>query len=531
MLPSRYRLARLLQLVPISLAGILLCPAFANGQGEPGPEQPRIREIRIDIATVYSEAQAEESSWARFSNRYHIKTRESVIRTELLFNEGDVLDEELLKATERALRRFRFLNKAEVLVVPVDDRTVDVEVRTKDAWSLVLGANIDGGGGLTTISVHLMELNLFGHGKKLFAEAIDESDVGTTWKFGYNDYQIFNSQWVGGARYKTGPLIESFSVNASLPLYSLDSEWSYGGSAYKADQIVRLFEEGEESSRFGKDRVLVSGFVKRSFGERHRKNILKLQLKYNEADYSTLGAATTTPPPPDQANVTPIVGISTGHTKWVKNTYIDKLGITEDDWLGLRYGGNVGYGIPVGDGSELWDTRIFVTKHTALAHEQLLLLDAAVSSEVVQNTIVYGSAKYYKTFSRHTLAMRFMTKLGYELDSSKQFQLGADSGLRGYAARQFTGEKMVLINLEDRQHWGSITWGPEIAVGTVLFVDAGNVWKDEEDISLADLNWSAGIGIRLGFTRLPHQPIFRLDYGWAIGNSSNEATIGIEQHF
>lgn len=351
----------------ILLAIVLFCPSFTYAQEKTGAEQRRIREIRVFIETIYTEEQAEKSSWADFANRFHTPTRESVIKTDLLFKEGDVLDEELLKQSERRLRRFQFLNKAEVKVVPVDNKTVDVEVYTKDAWSLVPGMNIKGGGDLYTISAHLMEVNLLGYGKKLYAEGIYESDVGTTWKFGYSDYQLFNSRWIGNAVYQTGPLIESAFLQARLPLYSIDSVWSYGGSVYSADQIIRHFENGDESSRFAKDQVRLEAYMTRSFGERYKKTNLKFSLKYLEADYSTLGAQTTVPPPPDQINITPTVRLSTENIKWDKFTYIDKMGPVEDNWLGIRYGGKVGYGFPLEGGFELWDVGANAHKNTTFA--------------------------------------------------------------------------------------------------------------------------------------------------------------------
>jgi hypothetical protein len=514
------------------LAGVLLCTAVANAQEEPAGEQRRIREIRLYIANIYTEEEANESSWARFTDRYHITTRESVIRNKLLFEEGDVLDEELLEATERSLRRNQYINVAEVLVVPVDDQSVDIEVHTKDVWSLMPGLDIDGGGGLARVTGSLTEVNLFGYGKKLFAEARWESDIGTTWKFDYSDYQMFNSRWVGGARYATGPLIEFYSIQARMPLYSPDSKWAYGGSAYNADKIERLFENGEESSRFAKDQSRVEGFLKRSFGERYHKIHVEIATYYKKADFSDLGSQTTEPPPPDQANVTPFVSIDTEDTDWGKFTYVDKMGTIEDSWLGRRYGGKLGYGIPVEDGFELWDTRVFLSSVTTYAHGQLLKLYASVRSEVVRNTIVSASARYYRKFSGHTVATNLATTLGYDLDSSVQFSLGADSGLRGYPARYFTGDKRLLMNLEDRQFWGNLSIGPKLSIGTVVFVDAGNVWKEEEEVHVDDMNWSTGFGLRLGFLNLPGHPILRLDFGWAIGGEDNFAvTIGQEQQF
>ncbi len=322
--------------------------------------------------------------------------------------------------------------------------------------------------------------------------------------------------------------MKALAANISLPLYSPDSKWSTGSTLYVAEQTIRLFEDGDEVSRFEKDQILASAFVKRSFGKRFHKRNVKLKLKYNEADYSPLGSATTTPPPRDQANITPIIGFSTEDIRWVKNTYIDKMGIVEDDWLGVRSGASGGYGIPVGDGFELWDVGGYVAPNFAFRWEQLLLMSAVATSEIVRNTIVVGKIRYYKKFEHHTVALHAKTKLGYELDSSRQFQLGADSGLRGYPARKFTGDKLLLFNLEDRQFWGTIPWGMKIAVGTVVFVDTGNAWTDNADF---DMKWSAGGGIRLGFSNLPKQPIFRMDFGSPIAADGFAITLGTEQQF
>ena len=535
MLRSEHKAVRLTLQVYILLTSVLLCPALANAQNEQVEsvdEQRRIREIRIDIAPIYTEEEAEGSSWKSFTNDYHIQTRESVIRTQLVFKEGEVLDMVLVESSARSLRRFKFLNKAEIVVVPVDDQTVDVEVRVKDAWSLEPGMNVKGGGDLYTISAHLIEFNLLGYGKKLFAEGIYESDVGTTAKFGYSDPQLFNSRWAGNAKYTKGPLVEAFHMGARLPLYSPDSKWSYGASAFKSDSVIRLFDEGEEVSRFAKSQSQLSSFMKRSFGPRYQKTNLTLSINYKEADYSTLGTETTTPPPQDQANVTPAIGLSTEDVKFVKNSYINKMGRTEDNWVGLRYGGKVGYGIPLEDGFELWNVATFISNNIAMAHKQMLYLSAAVNSEVVRNTVVGLNARYYKNFSEHTVSTRFKSTLGYELDTSRQFTLGADSGLRGYPARAFSGDKLVLINLEDRQYWGEVSMGPEFTLGTIVFVDGGNVWKRDEDIDIDNLNWSTGFGFRIGMSNLPGQPIVRVDLGWALNGEDNFAlTVGAEQHF
>ena len=518
----------------ILLAVLLLSAGLVFAQPAPDGETRRIREIRLFISDVYSEEEAQESSLAKYVNKYHITTRESVIRNQILFKEGDVLDKDLVEQSERKLRRFQFLNKAQIEVVPVDDQRVDIEIRTQDAWSLVPGLNFGGGGDLYTINVLMQELNLFGTGKKAFVEGIYESDLDDwTFRLGYRDPQVFNSRWVGSVTYTTGPLTESFFVAASRPLYSIDAKWSFGGHVYTADQIIRRFENGDESSRFEKDQITVHGFVKRSFGERFKKTNVKFSVGYLKKDFSPLGSATTEPIPEDQANVTPAIKISKTSTGSFKEvTYINKMGLTEDIWLGHSYGANVGYGIPVENGFELWDVGGFYSSSVSFKYKQQLKTVLNLSSEVVRNTIAIASLRYYKKFSWHTVATRFKLNYGWELDSTRQFTLGADSGLRGYPARQFTGERLMLFNLEDRQFWGDYSLGPKFALGTVVFVDAGNVWKETEDVDLNDLNWSAGAGLRLGWSNLPKQPILRIDFGWGLGGSDDFAvTVGMEQHF
>ena len=517
--------ARLAALIAVLLSFTLYAPSTTASNA------PTIREVRINIAPIYTEEQAESSSWRTFVNSYHVATRPVVIRRALLFSEGDTLDDDLLAASERGLRRLRFLNKVEIKVVPVDNLNVDVEINATDAWSIEPGVDLDGGGGLSTVKVHLIDHNLFGTGKKVYAELIDESDVGTSYQFGYGDYQLFGSRWFGDARIKTGPLVDSLFVQARRPLFSPDTKWAYGGYAYTADKIVRRFESGEESSRFGEDERAAGMFVTRALGERFKKLNIKLQVKYLKLDYSRLGEETVGDIPPDQENLTPSINVSKQNIRWVKSTYLDKQGLTEDKVVGLNYGGRVGYGIPLNDSIELWDVNAYINHSILTAKNQRVELDAAVNSEVVRNTFVILTGKFYQMTNRHTVALRFTTRLGYELDPSRQYTLGADSGLRGYPAREFTGDKMVLLNLEDRQHWGQFSFGPKFNFGTVVFIDAGNVWTEEESIDLGELNWSTGFGFRLGTTNLPGQPILRVDLGWAIGNDSFAVTVGTEQHF
>ena len=80
---------------------------------------PVIRSIEIERQDIFPAVAAQQSrSLYTWANYFHIKTREHIIRNELLFSEGDTLDQELLSESERKLRALAFLGEAEISIEP-----------------------------------------------------------------------------------------------------------------------------------------------------------------------------------------------------------------------------------------------------------------------------------------------------------------------------------------------------------------------------------------------------------------------------
>ena len=70
----------------------------------------------------------------------------------------------------------------------------------------------------------------------------------------------------------------------------------------------------------------------------------------------------------------------------------------------------------------------------------------------------------------------------------KLFDLGGISTLRGYDYKAFTGDRMLLGNIEYQIDWDRLDWVPYIPIlgefNLILFADAGLAWyKDEKDFS------------------------------------------------
>ena len=121
------------------------------------------------------------------------------------------------------------------------------------------------------------------------------------------------------------------------------------------------------------------------------------------------------------------------------------------------------------------------------------------------------SRKYFPAFSDHAVALRMKAGVSYprtDLPRSEQYNLGGSDTLRGYERSDFDfrdrdNNNLLLFNAEYRVPFNESFTG-------VIFTDAGNVWDERGKISISDLNYGYGLGVRM------NTPVgqLRLDYGW-----------------
>jgi len=53
-----------------------------------------------------------------------------------------------------------------------------------------------------------------------------------------------------------------------------------------------------------------------------------------------------------------------------------------------------------------------------------------------------------------------------------------------------------------------------VELGGVVFMDAGYVWKKDQNPEIDDVLMSVGVGLRFGFFAYPGAEVFRIDYGY-----------------
>ena len=127
-----------------------------------------IGEVRVRTADVFDLDDPKESgALYRWANALHIQTRASVIEDALLFKRGDRVSAAVIDETQRTLRERRYLYDVQIRAVAYQDGVVDIEVLTRDTWSLIPGASAGRAGGETTSGFRLREYNLMGTGTTL----------------------------------------------------------------------------------------------------------------------------------------------------------------------------------------------------------------------------------------------------------------------------------------------------------------------------------------------------------------------------
>lgn len=136
----------------IAFGPLAQSPATAqSGDQDPTPEDapsiPSAKELEaagaiigrviIEKQNVFNtSAPGENKSIFRLANRWHVVTRDHIIRQQLLFESGDRFSERLLEESERLLRLNSYLYDARITPVRYEDGIVDIRVWTRDLWTL-----------------------------------------------------------------------------------------------------------------------------------------------------------------------------------------------------------------------------------------------------------------------------------------------------------------------------------------------------------------------------------------------------------
>lgn len=514
------------------------CAAEASGELPDALLESRgavIGGIEVRVGDIFDPTlPGEDRLLFRWANRLHRTTRDRVILQQLVFAPGDPYSRRRLDESERLLRNRPYLYDAVIRPLAYHDgNRVDVEVVTRDVWTLNAGASYGRKGGESSLRFKLEDTNFLGTGKYVALEQVDTVDRSGVLA-SYLDPNLVGSRVRFGLGYADNSDGASWHLGIGQPFFALDSRWMAGLAALGDDRVDSRYLRGQVTDRF-----------------RHRESGFELSgglsrgLHLGRADRWTAGLtysshrfapdpedAAPSRLPEDRTLAYPWIGFEHVEDSYIEDTDLDKLGRTEDHFVGRSFRARLGLSSPLYGGDR--ERLVFDGGYRGgweLPGEQLVDLAARAAGrwggDGAENLVVGATAAYYwRDFGRNVFYAGVELGLASRLDLDQQLTLGGDSGLRGYPLRYQDGDRRVLLTLEQR----IVTdWSPFhlVKVGGAVFFDAGRAWFAGEPggpVPGGGVLTDVGLGLRLGHTRSGHGSMVHLDLAFPLnGDGSIES--------
>lgn len=499
--------------------------------------RPMVRHITIEVREIFDEPNL--GAFYRGVNKIKAQTREDVVRRELLIHEGEAFDEFLVQESERNLRSLPYLRDISITPIP-DGDVVDLVVSVQDTWTIFPQLGFSSGGGTNKRSIGLAEGNVLGFGKRAevqYAENEGRKVIAGTWedKRVLDTHQrLFASQTLQSDGYRT-------SLSYGRPFRSLVEPYSWGADAELFDVVGRLFEDGDERFIYRQRHIDIAGGYTLSGGNpevlshRYTAGYRFQRDVFRNADDSDFEDIDLDPEDVsrDPGNLAenrrfsgPFIAYQQIEPDFVSLNYVDRFERVEDFNLGNQFDANLGVAPKFLDSMEdaalinISDSDGYRISPTSFLRGELGFATRG-ESDGFDNSLIRAEAKYINVLGvlkpmgfyigKHTTIGSLSIDDGEKLDRDREFILGAENGLRGYADRTFNGKTRMVVNLEDRFHLIEDIYRL-VSLGGAVFADAGGVSnKGVGDLVNSELYYDVGMGLRFGLPRSANGTVLRLD--------------------
>jgi outer membrane protein assembly factor BamA len=513
----------------IILVPVLLAAPLGHADNIPDEETlvadaAEIGEIVIERENVFDPSNPKENNWLyRFANRVHIVTRDKVVRKQLLIASGDDYSKRLSDESERILRKNRYLYDVDIVPIRYENGVVDLEVKTRDLWSLMPELSWSRSGGENSTRFGLVESNLLGSGQRI-AFLGDKNVDRQSRIFQFSDRHLGHS-WVSASL-----LISDNSdghsnlLSAVRPFYELDARWAAGMRLSDNDRRGTLYELGNPAAEYQQERDYYSAFygwsrgLRKGRARRWTAGLVHDDNRFTAVPNGTLPSAI----PSDRILIYPFLDFELIENRFETAKNRNQISQTEDFMMGRHLTARLGWS-DTSYGADR-DALIYsgaVSQSFGTVSKNALQLSVSAEGRIesgkAMNSLAHLRARYYRRQSdKHLFFASIRATAGHALDLDNPVTLGGDTGLRGFPLRYQNGESKFVATVEQRYF---TDWYPFrlFRVGGAAFADVGRVWGDsptgEERLGwLAD----AGFGLRLALTRSASGKVVHIDVAFPL---------------
>jgi outer membrane protein assembly factor BamA len=481
-----------------------------------------IGEIRVETHNIFDPRDPRERNiFYRAANTLHVKTKPWLVQRLLLFHSGDRVSARVMEETERLIRQNSAVYDVVIRPTRYEDGVVDVEVDTRDTWTLEPGLKLRRAGGVNSDSFNLKETNLAGTGTTVGIERANSVDrTGTILSLGHDHlFDGWTAASLQHAKFSDG---SSSSASLQRPFYALETTWAATATASKFDRTDSLYEAGNVVGQYRHEQTagelsggwspgLVGGWTQRYSGG----------VNYQSDDYTALPGLAPGLLPPDKTRAGPFVRYQLIQDDFLQVVNRDRIQRPEYLTMGFSYNLQLGRALGAfGSTDQPWLFSNGLSKGFRIAGNSQLLTSASYSAQYGASG---GDVQALSTGARYFVpqSASFLLYFASSFDRVKSpnvaddLLLGGDNGLRGYPQRYQRGTYRSLFTAEERYY---TDWYPLrlFRVGAAAYCDVGRAWGSE--IPNVTNGWlsDCGVGLRVLSARASFGNILHVDFAFPI---------------
>jgi outer membrane protein assembly factor BamA len=509
--------------------------AFDNLQNK------RIRHIEFKTLSVFDENNPKENNqFYLFLNKLHVNTRPNVLRTQLLFKEGEPLDIQHLHESERILRTRGYLANAYILPSVICAEEVDLMVVTQDSWALEPQVSLSRKSEGTKSGFAIADGNILGTGSSLTI-GYDQDSERNAVSYDISNPHILNSQISARLFYADTSDGQNSIIQFEHPFYSLDTPWA-AGIKVEDLALVDLIRHGDKDinqyrhlSQFNE---IYTGFATH-ISEKSTHRFL-VGASREEDTFETI-----------EETLQPIPDARKANYPWLEYQYIqNRFGVfkninqiqrPEDIALGSNLTLRLGYaGTQFNNPDDVVRYIGSYTNTLNIGDQHITEAKITLNGRHHSNSNTIDSGVLGLSFAYHYLqddknrwysAIRY--DVGQDLAQHDELTAGDITGLRGYPSDYQRGEERYVFTLE-RRYFSDIHIFNLLRVGGVVFFDMGKAWGLNA-YGASPLLTNVGFGLRFSSTKVRIGNVVHVDIATPTsarkGLSQYQVTIGAQKVF
>ena len=476
-----------------------------------------VGDIEVVTTNIFDHAKKKENKTIHhLINKIHIKTKASVIESQLLFATGDRFQYDKILETERNIRKQHYIKEIQITPIELCGNQVNIRVKTSDNWTFTPGLSFSRAGGNNRTGVEVQEHNLFGYGKSLsFKWKRDEKR--TSKQFYYKDPQLFGSRKTLSVNLQDNSDGKGYGLDLSLPFYQQESKHAWGLSSKKLKQKVSIYQKGKVANKITEENQQHAAYYGWAAKSDDKLSRFKVGWTFDKTDYLASSKSSLVLPPSLKASY-PWFEFNQQVEKYITKTNFKSMGRVED----ISLGSSLTLGVAIlrkdfGSSSNLLKLSMDYSKAYELNSNNLtsfnIKTDSYLGAGRRQGTSLSLNSEYAHFNEKgNDFFATGIIKASNNLTFDEQIVLGANTGLRGYPIAYQTGDKSVMLQAEKRIHFKSYPLNL-MKLGAALFTDIGTAWgKENKPKILAD----AGIGLRLIPTRSSTGKVIHIDLSFPL---------------